>query len=316
MEAQLAVLFKCIGEGEQEIEYARQTLFEAIGGNTEVAFKRLDKFDRNAISVHEVAEFLKTFNIYPEQEELKFIIDYYDQEGNGTLTLKSFTKAITPSINKYIKPPTTKNTEKEIDNLITEFWITELDFLRDVLLIRKPMLEDNKNTVYDFFRLIDTEGKGSFTPQELDKFLEKNGYVLHNQELIAILRRADKEEKQRITYKDFQEHILPDLIQEKKIFESVFSPDKNQKYSNETDLKEKKQQPNEYNSPYLSVGSTNISFGSPIQNSGYRPRSAYSHNFYRSSYQYTSPKTITETPTKSTYSYISPSKYLSNEKTK
>jgi hypothetical protein len=54
--------------------------------------------------------------------------------------------------------------------------------------------------------------------------LQKNGILVSNSELLAIFRRADREEKHRITFHDFTHYIIPDMPEDKVFHEGTIKP--------------------------------------------------------------------------------------------
>lgn len=63
--------------------------------------------------------------------------------------------------------------------------------------------------VYDAFRALDRNESGYLTPEDFKDILLDHGIISSPQELLNLLNRFDRDGDGRVSYKDFQNEIIP-----------------------------------------------------------------------------------------------------------
>ena len=212
MENHLASLLKVIAEHELEIELARISLTESSNFDARHVFnvvaKKAGYIDRNNLKA-----FLDTYQIAFNLEELDLVIRQYDSNSKGVLNLNDFENAILSKTNPFVKPQSTLGGQQDTEYILADFFAKEIQLNRAAGPLRAELNETSGWTSYDSFKSIDTTNRGSFNYQDLDNFMiNRNSYYLSNADILSIFRRANKSGNGRITYPEFKENILSELV--------------------------------------------------------------------------------------------------------
>ena len=90
-ERRLTNLIVAVGDGERDLEAARQRLCSIRDFMTHSAFERLDRDSSGAISSIEFINFLRDNSVYHVAESEMFnLVCFFDSDGNRRLTFQEF----------------------------------------------------------------------------------------------------------------------------------------------------------------------------------------------------------------------------------
>ena len=85
----------------------------------------------------------------------------------------------------------------------------EIEFYKKLDSFKYELANNQDFSVKDAFEEIDFFNTSYIDYENLIKFLENNGFHLYEEQIVAILRRIDKDDDGRINFNEFQEEILP-----------------------------------------------------------------------------------------------------------
>ncbi|VDO99385.1 unnamed protein product [Soboliphyme baturini] len=134
------------------------------------AFRLIDKNDDGVISASEVASVMRFLGYKPTDDEIRNIIAKIDQDGNGTIEFDEFV----PLMSRH-----SKKADKENDLFIT-------------------------------FKVFDRNGDGYITKEELRHVMESLGEELTDEEMDMMLKAADKDGDNRVSFDEFKSMFAND----------------------------------------------------------------------------------------------------------
>ena len=80
-----------IGEGERDLENARQKLANFVEFCPQTLFNRLDRDGNGSLTAKELHEFLAANGVHTvEPVEIEVLLNFFSTEGNGSVTLTEF----------------------------------------------------------------------------------------------------------------------------------------------------------------------------------------------------------------------------------
>jgi len=95
--AMLAEFLLTIGEGENDLEDARQNLSEILEYNPATTFNRVNRGNNGSIKADEIIAFCADNGLTTiEKDETAVLIDFFDDTGNGTLNFEEFSHILLP----------------------------------------------------------------------------------------------------------------------------------------------------------------------------------------------------------------------------
>ena len=89
-EARVARLLLALSEGERTVEISRQVLSDNYDFDSYQVFKFLDREGKNRIDSINIVDFLRSKGVYVSSCEAQFLILFYDQDGDGSLSYCEF----------------------------------------------------------------------------------------------------------------------------------------------------------------------------------------------------------------------------------
>ncbi|OMJ80663.1 hypothetical protein SteCoe_19042 [Stentor coeruleus] len=211
-EKKLADTIASIAEGEKEIEIARISLTENRDFEPFSAFKSLDRLGIGFISYMDLQDFLNRNRIPFISQELSSLIKQYDSDSDGRLVLSEFHQLTLPSTNNLLRDLAQQRIPSSRLSLDVEFLLArlldkELSFQR-----RLESLKQDLSSRYDFsmvsaFSLIDFPSTSFITRDKLYSFLRRNGKLIYDDDIDALLRRMDIDGDERLSYSEFADSL-------------------------------------------------------------------------------------------------------------
>ena len=96
-ERRLKNLLVAIGDGERDLEGARQRLCSIRDFAPHSGFQRLDRDYSTQISSHEIVNFLRDNSVYHVLESEAYnLVQFFDSNGNGRLSFQEFLQMVLP----------------------------------------------------------------------------------------------------------------------------------------------------------------------------------------------------------------------------
>lgn len=189
-ESRVAKIFTALGEGERSIEISRQVLSENNDFNAYQLFKVLDSEGKSRVDSCNLIEFLKRRSIYPTHEDAQFVIQFYDEDGDGALSYSEFLNLVqsSHSFKSHINSSSAQqqqlsfNIEYSMGKLLEK----EVELARNMdYLIHDAKLSCDFN-VHELYHLM--QGYNCITSDSLKQFLERQNVQCLDSNIKAIIK--------------------------------------------------------------------------------------------------------------------------------
>ena len=215
----LVNFFLVLNEGERQIEIIRQILNEQEEFEPYAAFKRIDRLDNGVITASDVMKFLADNKVHHTERNCHLFIQRYDNDGDGALGYKEFLQSVLTMENAVLRAITTQRPNYEVapDQYLTddiEYALTkvidrEINFYIDLDDHKKELLESTDFSFAAAFACIDKYSGGIIDYDNLKAFFKNQAIYPGDEEIIAILRRIDRDDDGLINFSEFTETLEP-----------------------------------------------------------------------------------------------------------
>jgi len=215
----LANFLLVLNEGERQIEVIRQILCEQEFYEPYAAFKRIDRHDNGVINAADVVKFLADNKVHHSERSCHLFIQRYDNDGDGALGYKEFLQAVLTLENAVLRAVTTQRPNYEvapheylvddIEYALTKVIDREINFYLDLDDHRKELLESQDFSYAAAYSCIDKYSTGIIDYDNLKAFFKNQSIYPGDEEIIAILRRLDRDDDGLISFSEFVETMEP-----------------------------------------------------------------------------------------------------------
>ena len=217
-ERRLKNFLVAVGEGERELEFARQRLCNIPDFAPHAAFQRLDRDYSLQITGREFANFLRDNGIYHVLEsELQNFILFFDSNGNQRLSFQEFLQVALPCEDNYLRNRTLDRPSRHVgrfDSLPRDIELAlasviekEIDLQRRLESLKRELEAGYDYSPYAAFRSIDRYNSGRVDQVNMGSFLRQNGHHAAEMELLAMVRRIDTDGDAIILYSEWAEFV-------------------------------------------------------------------------------------------------------------
>lgn len=182
------------------------------------------------------------------------------------------------------RPTNSGEISEEIDLALSKLLQTEISSMVDLESSKRELLEGSgSSAISQIFREIDKDSSGFINFQNLFDFFKKNGIYPYEEELIAIIRKLDKDDDGRLVLEELEEGLGP-IPQSHGYSKESYSPYYNRgaaKFDNEE--RGLKAAPKEYSSKsYTKETQNQYSY----KNETFNPNNNYKGTNLKKSYNY------------------------------
>ncbi|EGR33485.1 hypothetical protein IMG5_051630 [Ichthyophthirius multifiliis] len=206
---------------DRDLEDLKNQLALRRDFNIEDAFRIIDQNGRGFVSKIEFESALNKIGIFPSKNELFLFFQRYDKDNDGLLQYSEFNDLISPQnfefayLSKsreplYCDPENglfnfSTETRRIFQKLMNKIFLSEVEaeIIRQQLNIR-PLF-----SVYNAFQAIDNLDSGFITLQNFKQILNDYGIFVCKDDLKSLVKRYDKNEDFKITYKEFINELMP-----------------------------------------------------------------------------------------------------------
>ena len=203
-EARIARVLLTLAEGERIVEVSRQMLCDNYDFDGYKVFRRLDVEGKNRVDATNIVEFLKSKGIYCTQTEAMFVVLFYDEDGDGCLSLSEFFNLIQSPISmERHKQITTAHNSKlsfHVEYSLMKLLEKEIELGRDLLVILNDLQMRNDFNLHDAFHSL--KSWNCVTVESLKMFLERNCASCINADLHAMMKRMDLNKDGRVDIRE------------------------------------------------------------------------------------------------------------------
>lgn len=219
-ERRLKNLLVAIGDGERDLEGARQRLCSIRDFAPHSAFQRLDRDYSTQISSHEIVNFLRDNSVYHVLESEAYnLVQFFDSNGNGRLSFQEFLQMVLPCEDNLLRNMTLDRPSarvgrydhlpRDIELALTSVIEKEIDLQRRLEILKRELEVQYDYSPFAAFRSIDRYNSGRMDTVNAGAFLRQNGHYASEMELLAIIRRIDTDGDACVTYSEFAEFVRP-----------------------------------------------------------------------------------------------------------
>lgn len=191
-EARIARILLALAESEKAIEINRQLLSGNNGFDPYSLFTAIDIEGKNRINATNIAQFLKCKGIYCSQIESQFLILFYDEDNDGSLSYYEFINLVQSSLSKN----KTSNSSLQhnsipitVEHSFTKLLEKEIELARRMLSLLTDLKMRIDFNVHDIFHAM--KSWNCITVESLRKFFERNSVVCDISDINAIIKRLD-----------------------------------------------------------------------------------------------------------------------------
>ena len=149
-ERRLKNLLVAVGEGERDLEAARQRLCEIRDFAPMSSFERFDRDMIGQISSFEILNFLRDNSVYHVSESEAFaLVQFFDNNGNNKLSFQEFIQIVLPCENNILRNitldrPARRVTRydhlpRDIELSITNILEKEIDLQRRLEILKREL---------------------------------------------------------------------------------------------------------------------------------------------------------------------------------
>jgi len=215
----LADILLAIGDGERQIEIVRQILCEQIDFEPYAAFKRIDRLRKGTIDAADICQFLSDNKVYYTENNCRAFIKRYDVDGDNELVYNEFLFAVLPMDNPTLRTIATQrpNYDVEADQLLSydiEYSLAKVIDREIAFYMHLDYAKVGLVNCYDFnyidaFNAIDRFSTGVIDYNNLEEYFRRLGIYPNEDEMVAILRRLDRDDDGRINFDEFSLGLEP-----------------------------------------------------------------------------------------------------------
>ena len=203
-EARIARVLLTLAEGERVVEVSRQVLSDNYDFDGYKVFHRLDVEGKNRIDATNIVDFLKSKGVYCTQTEAMFIILFYDEDGDGCLSLSEFLNLVQSPISmERHKQITTAHTNKlsfHVEYSLMKLLEKEIELGRGLLTMLNELQMRSDFNLHDVFHSM--KSWNCVTIESLKMFLERNSASCIHADLQAMMKRMDLNKDGRVDIRE------------------------------------------------------------------------------------------------------------------
>ena len=213
-ERRLADFIYSVAEGEKEIEQARILLSENRDFDPLTGFRAIDRVGLGFVSYLDIRDFLEKNRVYASTAEISALIKQYDSDSDGRLTLNEFYQVVLPSTSTVLRDLALSRLPSVRLSLDAEFQLSrllekELSFQRRLELSRRDLALRYDFSSVSGFSSIDYPSTSLISRDKLHSFLSRNGKIVFNDHVDAVLRRIDVDGDERLSFSEFSDYLRP-----------------------------------------------------------------------------------------------------------
>lgn len=212
LQSRLAHLLLQVADLERQVEITRQVLCELIDFEPYSAFRALDRFSTGALTSRDIEEFLLSQGIPCSSIESSSLVQQYDSDNDGRLSLPEFHNLVLPAANAarrdivLTRTPLSATTA-EVRYAMGRLMEREVIYQREVGQWRRELAGQRDFNPMDAFKAVNFREKAGIDKEMLLTFLLRSGNNPFEEDLHAIMRRFDTDGDGKLSYLEFLEGI-------------------------------------------------------------------------------------------------------------
>lgn len=218
-ERKLAELLKTIADFEKEVEIVRQVLAEQSDFEPFTAFKRIDSLELGYIRVCDLHQFLKDNGIYPTEKDILRLFHLFDTNGDQRISYTNFLDATLPCTSPALRKLATQRASYSIGKnetlpydvewSLSRVFDKEIEASRQIEMLKEELIKRYDFDLLDAFKKIDIYRLGHIDQEALTKFFQRNKIKVSDEDILALLRRMDRDRDGKVSYAEFGDVVTP-----------------------------------------------------------------------------------------------------------
>ena len=219
-EQKLKNLFVVVGDGERDLEAARQRLCNIRDFALLAAFERIDRDASGSISSIEICNFLRDNGVaHVGESECYNLVSFFDSDGNKRLSFQEFIQLLLPCEDNVLRNITIDRPSVrvgrfdrlpvDIEHAITAVIEKEVTLARRLEGCKRDLELGLDYTATAAFRSVDRYASGLVTTVNLGAFLRDQGHWASETELLAIIRRIDTDGDASVDLRELADFLRP-----------------------------------------------------------------------------------------------------------
>lgn len=205
----------------REIDELKKELTMRKDFNLFDAFRVFDKNQRGYITKFETEAVLNSMQIYPTTEQMYLLFKKMDKDQDGMVTYTEFCAAILPSNASYqdiltSRTPLYFESEEGLDTFQFQTKYLFKKLIRKLIegeveaeRIRQKLAKRPMFSINDAFSAIDKDENGFITKLQFKEILNQYGVFVDYNDLQELVKRFDKDEDGKVSYKEFIQEMTP-----------------------------------------------------------------------------------------------------------
>ena len=217
-ERRLKNFLVAVGDGERDLENARQRLCNISDFAPNSAFQRIDRDMSNSIGSREINNFLRDNSVYHVSESETFTLtQFFDSNGNNRLSFQEFLQIVLPCEDNFLRNRTLDRPARrvgrfdqlprDIELALTNVFEKEVDLQRRLEALKRELEAQYDYSPFAAFRSVDRYNSGRVDSVNMGAFLRQNGHFASEMELLATVRRMDTDGDAVIVYSEWADFI-------------------------------------------------------------------------------------------------------------
>lgn len=219
-ESKLRNLMVAVGDGERDLEAARQRLCNIRDFALLSAFERINRDATGLITSVELVNFLRENGVaHVSEGEAYNLICFFDSDGNKRLSFQEFIQCVLPCEDNVLRNITIDRPAirvgrfdrlpVDIEHALTAVIEKEVNLARTIEGLKRDLEIGLDYTSVAAFRSVDRYNSGLITTVNLGAFLRDQGHWASETELLAIVRRIDTDGDASIDLREWNEFMRP-----------------------------------------------------------------------------------------------------------
>ena len=219
-ESKLRNLLVAVGDGERDLEAARQRLCNIRDFALLAAFERINRNATGAIDSVELVNFLRDNGVaHVSEGEAYNLVSFFDSDGNKRLSFQEFIQMVLPCEDNVLRNITIDRPSLrvgrfdrlpvDIEHALTAVIEKEVNLARTIESLKRDLELGLDYTSVAAFRSVDRYNSGLITTVNLGAFLRDQGHWASETELLAIVRRIDTDGDASIDLREWNEFMRP-----------------------------------------------------------------------------------------------------------
>jgi Ca2+-binding EF-hand superfamily protein len=207
-------------EVEYQIEDVKTNLAQNPDFNCEDAFRLFESNDKDYLTENDIKNGLNSIGVYPSDQDVRLLMKRFDLPKNGKISYADFFDIIVPFEKEFRTKVENRMPRSccpcRAQDIFDDRTLNELGNLFKLIIDSEKDINNMRRTfgslrsnLKDIFGLVDNQGKGYFTDEELLDYLQNNGLLENNKAADLLFIRLDKNRNGKIDFPEVEEEIQP-----------------------------------------------------------------------------------------------------------